>query len=130
MPFKKWTEFSVREICDISNMGKYTVVLAHIERYIKRQSNAVIERLLQNGVLFQCNATFFTSTLSSRKAFNMLKKTQIHFLGSDSHNMTSRPPNTKKALDKMAKRLGCEFVDDFINYGNEVFLDNTISKNS
>ena len=129
MPFQKWTEFSIREICDISNLGKYTVVLAHIERYLKYQSNIVIERLLQNGVLFQCNATFFISGFASRKAFKMLDKMQIHFIGSDCHNMTSRPPNLIKAIDKIAKKFGDGFADDFINYGNELFLDNTISKN-
>ncbi len=129
MPFDKWAEYSIREICDISNCGKYTVVLAHIERYLKYQKPEVIERLLQNGVLIQCNSTFFTSHFASLKAFKMLRNMQVHFIGSDCHNTTTRPPNIQKALNRIAKKFGSEFVDDFINYGNELFLDNTYSKN-
>jgi len=128
MPFNEWTEFSIREICDISNRGRFTVVLAHIERYLKYQKPKTLDRLLQNGVLFQCNATFFISGFTSHKAFKMLKKMKIHFLGSDCHNLTNRPPNINKALDKIKRKFGSEFVCDFINYGNDLFLENTISK--
>ncbi len=125
MPFNRWTDYSIRELCEISNSGKYTVVLAHIDRYLNYQNRDVIERLLQNDILLQCNSSFFVSWFSSIKAFKMLKKMQIHFIGSDCHNTTSRPPNINKAFNAIAKKFGGEFVDNFINYSYELFLDNS-----
>ncbi len=126
MPLVRWRDDWINEVCKISNFGKFTVVLAHIERYLKLQKPHVLNTLIQNGVLIQCNASFFASRLYSRQALKMLKKNQIHFLGTDCHNLTTRPPNMQTALNVIAKKFGNEFLNDFVYYGNELFLDNNI----
>lgn len=126
MPLLQWSSYWVDEVCKISSLGKITVVLAHIERYLNLQKPYVLPTLIQNGVLIQSNASFFTSRFSSRKALRMLKKNQIQFLGSDCHNLTTRPPNMQSALNVIAKKFGNEFLNDFVYYGNELFLDNKI----
>ena len=57
----------------------------------------------------------------------MLMTGQIHFIGSDCHNMTERVPNTAKAIDVIRKKLGDDFAYDYMNYGNELFLQNKLS---
>lgn len=126
MPLVRWSKYCIDEVCKLSSLGKITVVLAHIERYLSLQDSNVIATLIRNGVLIQCNATFFTTRFMSRKALKMLKNGQIQFLGSDCHNLTSRPPNMQSALNVIAKKFGDEFLSDFVYYGNEVFLDNKI----
>ncbi len=126
MPLTCWNKYWVDEICKLSSLGKITVVLAHIERYLKLQKSYVLDTLLQNGVLIQSNASFFINRSTSRKALKMLRKNQIHFIGTDCHNLTTRPPNMQSALNVIAKKFGNEFLNDFVYYGNELFLDNKI----
>ena len=75
------------------------VVLAHIERYLPYRRNAVWLSVLRGaGVLMQCNAVFFLSWRTRRKAMRMLKRGEIDFLGSDCHNMNNRTPELGDAL--------------------------------
>ena len=62
--------------------------------------------LRQNGVWTQCNANFFLRWQTRRKAQGMFKKGEIQMLGSDTHNMTTRPPNLALAREALVKALG------------------------
>ena len=124
MPFCTWSEYAVKEVCDMAGRGSVTVVLAHIERYMAAQRPQVLYRLLDSGALIQCNASFFISRLTRRRALRMLREGMVHFIGSDSHNMADRAPNTAKAYSVMENKFGEAFVHDFISYGNGLFLQN------
>lgn len=124
MPFRKWTEYDIREIEDIVSSGRATVVLAHIERYMSFQKKAVFDRFLHSGVLFQSNASFFTTRFQKTRAINMMRRNKIHFLGSDCHNLGNRAPDIDKAVSALEKKLGNGFVTDYVNYGNDLFLQN------
>lgn len=118
MPFSKWTEYTLRELTDISSNGNVTIVLAHIERYMKFQKADVFYRLIESGVLMQINASFINDFFTRRKAIGLLKNGDIHFLGSDTHNMNNRAPDIGSALKIIEKKLGKEFVlslDDYVN---------------
>ncbi len=127
MPFSRWTEYAIKEIVDIASRGKITLVLAHIDRYLSMQSKDTLVRLLENGVLFQANASFFGRVLGASKAVRMLKENQIHFIGSDCHNLTDRAPNMHKAIQVIKKRIGNTAVGDYINFGNSLFQQNQIN---
>lgn len=122
MPSGRWTEYVLNELNSIALQGKVTLVLAHIERYMKNQSFTVFDNLLRNDVLMQVNASFLTEFFTKRKAINLFKQEKIHFIGSDCHNMTSRPPEILKAYNAIENKLGKEFLDDFVEYGNGMFL--------
>lgn len=115
MPMTSWTEYMVRELIELSGKSSIRIVLAHIERYLSLQKQAVWERIYDSGILMQVNASFFTTLASRRKAISLLRKGKIHFMGSDCHNMTSRSPQIGKAFEIIQKKLG----DDYINQMNE-----------
>jgi protein-tyrosine phosphatase len=121
MSMSKWSEYAVREVLDIAGQGRIIPVLAHVERYIFAQKKDVVNRLLENGVLFQSNSSFFTEHRTWRKAIKMVKDNQIHFLGSDCHNMTDRSPNVAKAFSQIQKKLGTSVVDAYMEYQRELF---------
>lgn len=98
MPCISWPERTVREVLALHRRAGITVVLAHIERYLRFQKPQVWDTLLENGVLMQCNAGYFLHWRTRRKALQMLSSDRVHFLGSDCHNMTSRPPRFGEAL--------------------------------
>ncbi len=118
----RWSEYVVSELLNLSAQGKVMVVLAHIERYMDYQSTDVFERLLANNVLMQVNAEFVTGFFTKRKALSLFKNERLHFIGSDCHNMTSRPPEIAKAYELIGKKIGRQFLNDLLDYENEMFL--------
>lgn len=116
MPFCSWTDRMVEEICDIPSGLGLTPILAHVNRYRgSKQFPKYMQKLSKSGVYFQCNAEAFESLSSRRWALNLMKKGYLHFLGSDCHNLTSRPPKIDLAAEAMEKKLGAKFI----NYFNE-----------
>lgn len=98
MPFAPWTERQLREVRAVAERPGLTVLLAHIERYLRWQTAGAWEALAGWGVKFQCNAEFFLRWRTRRRALQMLRGEKIHFLGSDCHNMDSRPPRLGEVL--------------------------------
>lgn len=118
MPMSQWTEYSLRELIELSGRSNLQIVLAHIDRYLKWQKQAMWEQLSETGILLQANASFFTSALRKRKAMSMLTEGCIHFIGSDGHNLTSRPPRLQEAFGQIEKKLGSEYVNQMNEYGD------------
>lgn len=98
MPFHTWSDRMAAEIRALHNRSGFTVLLAHIERYLRLQKGAVWDELLEAGVLMQSNASFFLRWSSKHKAIHMLDAGRIHLLGSDCHNMKERAPRMGDAL--------------------------------
>ncbi len=91
MPFDPWSKDALREIWNISSARGIIPVLAHIERYLSLQSSTVMNRLLEQDVLVQMNSGFTRRFSQRRQAKKLLRWGQIQLLGSDCHNMTTRP---------------------------------------
>jgi protein-tyrosine phosphatase len=117
MPMTSWTEYMVRELIELSGKSRIRIVLAHIERYLNLQKQAVWERIHDSGILIQANASFFTTLASRRKAISLLKEGEIHFVGSDCHNVTSRSPKIGKAFEIIQKKLGDDYISQMNEYG-------------
>lgn len=116
MPFRAWNDRIIADICAIPGHLGLTPVLAHVDRYrMRSQFPKYCKALLNNDVLFQCNADAFERGPGCRWALKQIKKGYIHFLGSDSHNLTTRPPKLDIALAAITKKLGF----DAINYLEE-----------
>lgn len=128
MPFNKWTDYAINEVIDLANRGKISLVLAHIDRYLPIISKSVIAKLSANGVLFQANSSFFDSFFKASKAIKMLKENKIHFIGSDSHNMSDRSPNMNYAINVIKKKLGNDSLVEYIVFSNNLFEQNIIEK--
>lgn len=109
MPFGKWSNFVVSEVIELANTTRFRIMLAHIERYLSLQNKSVWRMLYENGVLMQVNAGVFLSMGTRRKALRFIKSGGVLFVGSDCHNMTSRPPKIGQAMAVIEKKLGDEF---------------------
>ncbi len=121
MPSIHWTEYTVKELEELARIGEVTVVIAHIERYMRLQSAQTLARLYECGILVQCNASVFLSSTTKRRSLSMLREGKIHFIGSDCHNLTSRPPAIGRAYDVIKKKLGNEFLCELQKYGYSYF---------
>lgn len=117
----KWTQGIINELYRLVSLGNIRIMLAHIERYLFLQDWDVIDYLLQNDVIMQSNASYFIRLITKRKACKQLKNGIIHVLGSDSHNMTTRPPRINEALAFVEKKLGNEAVEYLNSVSEELF---------
>ncbi|MBR4424785.1 MAG: capsular polysaccharide biosynthesis protein [Oscillospiraceae bacterium] len=107
MPFSRWSDHMVDEVLRLRDRLRLKPYLAHIERYLRAQRGTdYIERFLREGLLIQCNADFFLTRTSARKALRMLRNGQIHLLGSDAHNMAERAPELGDAVELIRAELG------------------------
>ncbi len=106
MPTIKWSDYMVREVLDISCAGQVTVVLAHVERYMKKQPKIVWGVLRESGVLMQVNATYFTNPKTRRAALKQMQRREIHLIGSDAHNVNERAPEIAQAIEIIKSKLG------------------------
>lgn len=110
MPFSCWNGHMLGELEKLCSDSRYRVMLAHIERYLPLQRAEVWDRLLDFGALMQANAEFFINIGSRRRALRMLRDGYISVLGSDCHNITSRPPALNKAAAVIERTLGREVL--------------------
>lgn len=120
MPTSKWTEYTVREIIELSGISGINLVLAHIERYFPLQSASVRDRLYESGIQMQVNASCFRDVFLKRRVLRLLDEGYIHFVGSDCHNMSSRPPRMNAAVEAISKRFGNDFLSQMTEYGYSV----------
>ena len=90
-------------------------MLAHVERYDRKDQFARYQYLLFDQVLIQSNTQHFLKGFGSRKALRQLADGLIHFIGSDCHNTELRPPNMGEVIAVIRKKLGEEvlqYLDD------------------
>jgi protein-tyrosine phosphatase len=110
-----------RELSDIWTMRGITPIIAHVDRYISPfRTYHITERLAQLPVLVQANAEFFLHRSTARWALRLLRADKIQLLGSDSHNLTSRPPNLGDALQVINTRLGMDAIGQIQSYQRQV----------
>lgn len=123
MPFVAWSDRMADEILSFRSRLGLIPVLAHVDRYGRNDQFPKYRRLLQEeGVLFQCNAEAFLPTFSGKRFVRMLERGELHFLGSDCHNMKSRPPKLDQAQKVIVKRLGSEAVDKLDAFAKDILL--------
>ena len=115
MPVDTWTDTMFKEIGNIYLKHGITPVIAHIDRYISPfTARRTLERLSELPVLVQANANFFLRPSTRPMALRMLRRRQIHLLGSDCHDCSTRPPNLGPVYQLIQERLGlvaADFVD-------------------
>ena len=128
MPFSEWQEYWVREVCDLALSGEFTILMAHIERYYARQPRQFWDRLLDLDVLMQANADYFLQQDSifrfrnRNSAVKLLREGRIHLLGTDTHNLSSRPPRMAEARDVIRNELGQHTLDRIDQLGEELIM--------
>jgi protein-tyrosine phosphatase len=91
-----------------------TPILTHPERNPTLQKDP--DRLkdwLRGGVLIQVTADSLTGHKgrhAQRMAHDLLEKRWVHFLATDAHNITSRPPRMREAHDLVATKYGASYA--------------------
>ena len=92
-----------------------TPVLTHPERNPTLQQD--INRLaewMRGGVLVQVTGDSVTGRMgktAEKMAHQLLAKKWVHFLATDAHNVSSRPPRLSEARDVVARKYGADYAE-------------------
>ena len=104
------------------------LILAHPERYVYVQDNPkLIDEYIEKGILLQCNYGSIIGQygLKSKQIMKkMLKKGQVHFLGSDCHRPNGIYKNIPQAVDKIKSIIGEEEFDKISTKNPMKILEN------
>ncbi len=91
-----------------------TPILTHPERNptLQREPEQLAD-WLRNGLLVQVTTGSVLGKMgkeAERMAHQLLANRWGHFLATDAHNLTSRPPHMREACDHVAKKYGHEYA--------------------
>ena len=124
--FREWTPTFVDEVRALSYNGDLKVIIAHIERYLDQDRDLISDLLHDRGILIQSNAEFFIDKKTRRKALKMFGEGFIDLLGSDCHNLTTRPPDLDEAIGIIKGKFGESALDHVEELGS-VILDEALN---
>ncbi len=123
MPQSRWSEYTIKELINLACSNRFTIVLAHIERYEVIRNRELLERLLKSGIFLQINASFINGLSTRRRALRYIADGWVHFIGSDCHDTVHRPPFLGKAYSFIERKLGTEFLSNYAEFQRELLFD-------
>lgn len=127
MPGVRWSASMYDELGEIQSRRGLIPIVAHVDRYISPlRTHHIPETLETLPVVVQANASFFLRSGTRKMALKMLRKEQIHLLGSDCHNMTSRKPNLADAITVIQQHFGDEMLKQIRYYQDAVLQEETL----
>jgi protein-tyrosine phosphatase len=95
-----------------------TPVLTHPERNPTLQADSRrLGEWMRGGVLVQVTADSVTGKMgrtAEKTAHMLLSKRWVHFLATDAHNVTSRPPRLSEARKLVARKYGEEYANSLV----------------
>lgn len=107
-PMTPWSDRMLDEIAQLGRNLDCTPVIAHVDRFmLMLHDQTLMDRVRQRDMWVQVNAEYFLNPKTMKAAIRSLKNGSIQLIGSDCHNLNSRPPNLGLAW-KQAKAFGAE----------------------
>jgi protein-tyrosine phosphatase len=105
-----------------------TPILTHPERNPSLQQDASrLAAWVRDGLLTQVTAASVTG-LMGRKAqkltHRLLADRWVHFISTDAHNISNRPPQMRSACDQIASRYGAAYAQRLCTENPQAVFDN------
>lgn len=93
-PMSPWSEDMLDDIQQLGLNFDLIPVIAHVDRYMSvLKDDSLMDRVCRRKMIVQVNGSYFLNPKTQKAAIGNLKAGKIGVIGSDCHNMESRPPN-------------------------------------
>lgn len=122
MPYGGWTDEHF-EILEYVRAEGYTVMLAHIERYLDAVPDDRFEQLVNMGFYNQVNSNAFIKPELRGFIAEMIKGGFVHVIGSDAHNMTTRCSLMDAAENYIKNKIGMKYYEAIAENERELLLE-------
>ncbi len=126
-----FSEAQISKIGRLISTYNVTPILAHIERYPELlKKRGCLDQLLEMGCRTQINlSSLLNGSMRLRKTMlSLIQSSRIHVVGTDCHNMKSRPPCFEPGIQMIAKKLGENAVCLLAENAESVLLQNESSR--
>lgn len=111
MPMPPWSDNLLKELQRMRYKRGLVPIIAHIDRYISPlRTRGIPETFAELPVLVQASGSFFINRSTRNLAIKLLRERKIHLLGSDCHNLDTRIPNLRDAVDIIEGKLGASRI--------------------
>ena len=120
MPFCKWSDSVVSEVCKMQRELGLQIVLAHVDRYMQYVDSAKLFKLKSYRVLMQVNADPFLRFFSGHKMLKLLQTGTANVLGSDFHNLEERSSHMDEAMQTIIDRGYGERLEKMMAHADEL----------
>ncbi len=104
-----------------------TPILTHPERNPTLQKDhSRLGEWMRGGVLVQVTGDSVTGKMgksAEKMAHELLAKRWVHFLATDAHNVSSRPPRLSQARDLVAKKYGKDYAESLVETNPRAVYD-------
>lgn len=105
-------------------------IVAHIERYdVARKEPDLVDELLHIGALLQLNADSIIGANGfgvKRFCHKLLNVQKVHFVASDAHDSTQRPPLLRECFLRVCKKYGKEYAAELFYENAQAVIENRI----
>ncbi len=102
-PFSNWVPQAIYTIMYEKGV---TPVIAHLDRYVdSRGHKKVIEDIIKMDIPIQINASAFLNRRTRKFVKKLIENGNTVVMGSDVHNLTTRPYEISKAKDLASKKF-------------------------
>lgn len=126
LPFYNLSPPEFNLLVEFVESSEYKIIFAHIERYQQFYNKTLFENILRLDALFQVSCDSIVEKKLRKTSLKLIKERKVHIIGTDTHNMTSRPPLYDIASQIIKKKLGQEFLDILHENGVDVLADKSI----
>ncbi len=126
MPYLRWDDWVFDELFKIASKHSLEIIIAHIDRYIDDISSDKIKSLFELHLKYQVNIDDLGGFFKKSQAMKLIQNNVPHFIGSDCHNLTSRPPCMGDAVKKIEKKFGKERVEHYMLNAEKMLLNKNI----
>lgn len=93
-PMAPWSEDMLDEIRQLGQNFDLIPIIAHVDRYMTMlQDPSLLDRVRKRDLVVQVNGSYFLNFQTRETAVRNLKAGKVQLIGSDCHNLDSRPPN-------------------------------------
>lgn len=125
LPFEHFYDSFFSDFAKFMNRCRCKIILAHIERYLSfGNTQKEIERLLSMGnIICQMNCTSLAESgfFMRRRLLDMISDKTVSILGTDAHNVKTRPPMFGEAKNIIIKKCGSKAFDEICRNGDIIF---------